>query len=42
VQGGHQPICNEDETIWLVYNGEIYNFIELHHRLAALGHVFKT
>src|SRR5207248_3952784 len=30
---GHQPIANEDETIWIVYNGEVYNFIELRDEL---------
>jgi len=29
VQGGHQPISNEDRTVWVVFNGEIYNFHEL-------------
>lgn len=40
--GGHQPIANEDETLWLVCNGEIYNFRELSERLRAAGHVFRT
>jgi asparagine synthase (glutamine-hydrolysing) len=39
---GHQPIHNEDRTIWIVFNGEIYNFRELRHELAAAGHVFYT
>jgi asparagine synthase (glutamine-hydrolysing) len=39
---GHQPISNEDETIWIVYNGEVYNFIELRDELRARGHVFRT
>ena len=39
---GHQPIHNEDETIWLVFNGEIYNFPELRHQLEAHGHRFYT
>jgi asparagine synthase (glutamine-hydrolysing) len=39
---GHQPIANEDETIWIVYNGEVYNFIELRDELRARGHVFRT
>ncbi len=42
VAGGHQPIANEDETIWLVLNGEIYNFHELHARLEQKGHRFRT
>jgi asparagine synthase (glutamine-hydrolysing) len=39
---GHQPIHNEDRTIWLVFNGEIYNFRELRRELEALGHRFYT
>jgi asparagine synthase (glutamine-hydrolysing) len=39
---GHQPICNEDRTVWLVFNGEIYNFRELRERLQAAGHVFRS
>jgi asparagine synthase (glutamine-hydrolysing) len=40
--GGHQPISNASGTLWLVCNGEIYNFRELRDLLAARGHVFKT
>ena len=39
---GKQPISNEDSTIWIVFNGEIYNFKELRTRLLAKGHVFRT
>jgi len=39
---GHQPMCNEDGTVWLVFNGEIYNFQELRETLLAKGHVFRT
>lgn len=39
---GHQPICNEDETVWIVFNGEIYNYQELRQDLLARGHVFKS
>jgi asparagine synthase (glutamine-hydrolysing) len=39
---GHQPIHNEDETIWLVFNGEIYNYRELRRQLEAAGHRFYT
>ena len=42
VAGGHQPISNEDGTIWLVLNGEIYNFKELRTGLEKSGHIFKT
>ncbi len=41
VAGGHQPISNEDKTVWVVCNGEIYNFQELRVRLEARGHVFR-
>jgi asparagine synthase (glutamine-hydrolysing) len=40
--GGHQPLSNVDGTLWLVCNGEIYNFRELRQELIALGHRFKT
>src|SRR5262245_21465139 len=40
--GGHQPIWNEDRTCCVVYNGELYNFLDLRPRLEALGHVFRT
>src|SRR5438552_2644196 len=40
--GGHQPIFNEDKTIWIVFNGEIYNFKELRSQLLAQGHLFTT
>jgi asparagine synthase (glutamine-hydrolysing) len=39
---GHQPIFNEDRSIWTVFNGEIYNFRELRHELIELGHRFYT
>jgi asparagine synthase (glutamine-hydrolysing) len=39
---GHQPMCNEDQTVWVAYNGEIFNFIPLRERLLALGHFFKS
>lgn len=40
--GGHQPIPNEDETVWVVCNGEIYNYRELRAQLERLGHRFRT
>jgi asparagine synthase (glutamine-hydrolysing) len=40
--GGRQPICNEDETVWVVYNGEIYNYQQLRRDLEARGHRFRT
>ncbi|HZZ15812.1 MAG TPA: asparagine synthetase B, partial [Candidatus Sulfotelmatobacter sp.] len=42
LEGGHQPMCNEDGTIWIVFNGEIYNFPELRHELEQRGHVLRT
>jgi len=42
VAGGHQPLSSEDGTLWLVCNGEIYNFRELRRDLEAKGHRFKT
>jgi asparagine synthase (glutamine-hydrolysing) len=42
LEGGHQPIFNETGDKVIVYNGEIYNYIELRKELTAQGHVFKT
>mgnify|MGYP002623033342 CR=1 FL=1 len=42
VAGGRQPISNEDETIWVVFNGEIYNFPALRQRMEGSGHKFRT
>src|SRR6266849_4801798 len=42
VSGGHQPISNEDESIWIVLNGEIYNFQSLRDGLESKGHTFRT
>ncbi|HEX2493145.1 MAG TPA: asparagine synthase (glutamine-hydrolyzing), partial [Steroidobacter sp.] len=42
LSGGHQPIANEDETLWVVCNGEIYNFRELRAGLKSRGHAFRT
>ena len=42
LSGGKQPIHNEDETVWVVFNGEIYNFPELRRELVARGHRFYT
>jgi len=42
LQTGRQPIHNEDRTIWLVFNGEIYNYIELREELERKGHRFYT
>jgi asparagine synthase (glutamine-hydrolysing) len=42
LDAGHQPMTNEDETVWVVFNGEIYNFPELRDFLISKGHCFKT
>ena len=40
--GGHMPMCNADRTIWITYNGEIYNFRELRRELQSKGHSFAS
>ena len=40
--GGRQPLANEDDTVWIVFNGEIYNHVELRRELIARGHRFRT
>lgn len=40
--GGHQPMSNEDGTVWIVFNGEVYNYRELKPQLEKLGHRFQT
>lgn len=40
--GGHQPMSDSDESVWVVFNGEIYNFKELRAELESHGHVFRT
>ena len=40
--GGHQPLGNEDGTVWVIFNGEIYNYRDLTETLEGKGHVFKT
>ena len=39
---GHQPLSNEDGTVWVVFNGEIYNYVELREQLLQRGHQFAT
>src|SRR5919205_378659 len=40
--GGLQPLTNEDESLWLICNGEVFNYVELRDELLARGHRFKT
>jgi asparagine synthase (glutamine-hydrolysing) len=40
--GGSQPIPNEDRTVWVIFNGEIFNYLELRRDLLAQGHVFSS
>lgn len=42
LNSGQQPICNEDQTLWIVYNGEVFNFPELRQELERQGHSFST
>lgn len=42
LSSGSQPLCNEDETIWITFNGEIFNYRELRPQLEKLGHRFRT
>lgn len=42
LKGGQQPIHNQDRTAWIVFNGEIYNYLELRQKLEKLGHTFYT
>jgi len=42
LSGGHQPMSDQEESVWVVFNGEIYNFPELKRELQSHGHVFRT
>jgi asparagine synthase (glutamine-hydrolysing) len=42
IGGGHQPMCNEDSTVWITFNGEIYNYPELREQLLKRGHILRT
>lgn len=42
VAGGHQPVTNENGTVWCMLNGEVYNYLDLRHELEHHGHLFKT
>jgi asparagine synthase (glutamine-hydrolysing) len=39
---GAQPLCNEDGTLWISFNGEIFNYLELREELLSRGHAFRT
>jgi asparagine synthase (glutamine-hydrolysing) len=41
-EAGHQPMCNETGEVWIIYNGEIYNYQELAKELTGKGHLFKS
>jgi asparagine synthase (glutamine-hydrolysing) len=40
--GGKQPMCNEDSSLWITFNGEIFNYVELREELLRKGHLFAT
>jgi asparagine synthase (glutamine-hydrolysing) len=42
LSGGHQPMSDQEESVWVVFNGEIYNFHEIKRELESFGHVFRT
>ena len=42
LEGGAQPMANEDESVWVAFNGEIYNHLELRRKLERAGHRFRT
>jgi asparagine synthase (glutamine-hydrolysing) len=42
LESGQQPLSNDDGTLWIVFNGEIFNYVELRDELVALGHRFRT
>jgi asparagine synthase (glutamine-hydrolysing) len=42
LETGSQPLCNEDGTIWLTFNGELYNYLEIREVLVSKGHYFKS
>jgi asparagine synthase (glutamine-hydrolysing) len=41
-RAGHQPMTNEDQTVWITYNGEVYNYLEIRKELIGKGHSFRS
>ena len=42
IKEGHQPLANEDDSVWIIFNGEIYNYKALRRMLQERGHIFRT
>ncbi|MCL4279666.1 MAG: hypothetical protein KJZ60_08300 [Ignavibacteriaceae bacterium] len=42
LSGGHQPMSDQEKNVWVIFNGEIYNFPELKKELEGYGHIFQT
>ena len=42
LEGGHQPMSDRERSVWVVFNGEIYNFPEIRRELESFGHIFQT
>ena len=42
LSGGHQPMSDQEKSVWVIFNGEIYNFPKLKEKLESYGHIFKT
>jgi asparagine synthase (glutamine-hydrolysing) len=42
IDGGHQPMSDQEKSVWVIFNGEIYNFPELKSELEGFGHIFRT
>src|SRR5215472_2070304 len=42
IAGGHQPMSDQEECVWVIFNGEIYNFQQLRRELESFGHIFRT
>src|SRR6266436_1970843 len=42
LDGGHQPMSDPEQSVWLIFNGEIYNYLELRSQLKRFGHIFQS